>query len=83
MERPRQPLAMTGHNPHRPEGKAMDAERQSTQRKHLHTDDPQLPAGDAPEPSRYDAEEQIGGSRPGVPSKVKEAIENRDDPEEG
>lgn len=77
---------MTGKNPHRPEGKSADAERAHTQRgsmrqnaerglpseKDLHN------AGD-PHPTRAPGEEEVGGSRPGVPSRVKDAIERIED----
>lgn len=33
------------------------------------------------EPTRFPAEEQVGGSRPGVDSRVKEAIARREDRE--
>lgn len=79
-------LAMTGHNPHRIEGKARDAERQHAQRASMREDaerglptEKELRSGDAPAPSRTPAEEEIGGSRPGVPSRVKEALERLED----
>ena len=67
---------MPGHNPHRPEGKTRDAEhdrRLSDQLQRAF----ESPPGEA-HPTRFPAEEQIGGSRPGVPSRVKDAIEDRE-----
>ncbi|GEM_PF-5540471 len=70
---------MPGHNPHRPEGKAPDMEHM---RRARDADLPlEPPRGEAPAPSQYPAEEQIGGSRPGVPSRVKEAIARREERE--
>lgn len=63
---------MPGKNPHRPEGKTGDAEHERPQserdRARVHDE---KPTTNAPDPSRYPAEEQIGGSRPGVPSRMK------------
>jgi hypothetical protein len=70
---------MPGHNPHRPEGKAPDMEHM--RRAHDGDRPLQRPDGNAPLPSSYPAEEQIGGSRPGVPSRVKDAIANREERE--
>jgi hypothetical protein len=71
--------AMTGHNPHRPEGKAPDMEHM--RRAHERDRPIHAPPQDAPlrPPSSYPAKEQIGGSRPGVPSRVKEAIASREE----
>ena len=78
---------MVGKNPHRPEGKAnADNERMHASR----TKDAPYETGPSQkeladrdrarvgEPSRVEAEEQIGGSRPGVESRVKDAIERRE-----
>lgn len=79
---------MVGKNPHRPEGKA-DTDNEHMQAswmksgmpyenalsdKHVHEAD----VARIGEPSRIPAEEQIGGSRPGVESRVKEAIDRRE-----
>jgi hypothetical protein len=72
---------MPGHNPHRPEGKIGDMEharRASVQDEQAAADQTQ-----APPPPQYPAEEQIGGSRPGVPSRVKNAIARREDDDTG
>ena len=71
---------MPGKDPHRPEGKTPDAEHQRTMRgTNAHTkaldDAPPGPAA----PTRFPAEEQVGGSRPGVESRVKRALERRDE----
>jgi hypothetical protein len=79
---------MPGKDPHRPEGKLPDAERQQAQAtsagapfqspsaKQLHQRDvEEMRARSAP--TRFPAEEAVGGSRPGVPSRVREAIERR------
>lgn len=84
---------MVGKNPHRPEGKAK-ADNEHMQAAAMSSGPPyQAPSKmDVHEenmrakeqgggPSRIAAEEQIGGSRPGVPSRVKDAIENRHDEE--
>ena len=81
---------MVGKNPHRPEGKAKaDNEHMLSSRtsesplaptpsdKGLHERDVSR-VGD---PGTYPAEEQVGGSRPGVESRVKEAIARREDRE--
>ena len=62
--------AMPGKDPQRPEGKSSDAEHQRRLTKGQ-GHPLELPKGNAPDPSRYPAEEQIGGSRPGVPSRMK------------
>jgi hypothetical protein len=63
---------MPGKDPHRPEGKTGDAEHQrrlsDRDQARSHSE---KPTTEAPDPSRYPAEEQIGGSRPGVPSRMK------------
>ncbi|HET6403552.1 MAG TPA: hypothetical protein VFH78_02800 [Candidatus Thermoplasmatota archaeon] len=86
---------MPGKNPHRPEGKAdtdnehmqaawmskgapHDAGRNDKARAEL--DQQMMERGGGP--TSFPAEEQIGGSRPGVESRVKEAIERREDREE-
>lgn len=83
---------MVGKDPHRPEGKTKDAERMSPV---AHAKDAPYMAPNASEvaqkdrelmrqrggPTRTPAEEPIGGSRPGVPSRVKQAIEDREDRE--
>lgn len=82
---------MVGKNPHRPEGKAnADNERMHASRTRdspYETGPSQKELGEMDrarvgEPSRVEAEEQVGGSRPGVPSLVKDAIERREDREE-
>lgn len=78
---------MVGKNPHRPEGKAhADNERMHASR----TKDAPYDTGPSDKaraeqdhermgaPTRVDAEEQVGGSRPGVPSRVKDAMERRE-----
>lgn len=82
---------MVGKNPHRPEGKAnADNERMQaawTSKGLAHDSGPsekELAEQDRArmgQPSRVEAEEQLGGSRPGVPSRVREAIERREDNE--
>ena len=67
---------MPGHNPHRPEGKAADAEHDRRLRGQVQRAF-ESPPGDV-HPTRFPAEEQVGGSRPGVESRVKAAIEERD-----
>lgn len=83
---------MVGKNPHRPEGKT-DADNEHMQAsrmkagmpyesglsdKHVHEAD----VSRISEPGRVPAEEQIGGSRPGVESRVRDAIERREAREE-
>lgn len=80
---------MVGKNPHRPEGKSMDAERAHAQRASMREDaerglpsEKDVQSREAPAPTRTMAEEEVGGSRPGVPSRVKDALErlgDRDD----
>ena len=80
---------MPGKDPHRPEGKAKDAEHmshissskeapfQSPSAKEIaDIDHREMEARGGQ--SSFSAEEQIGGSRPGVESRVKGAIEKRD-----
>jgi hypothetical protein len=83
---------MVGKNPHRPEGKAKaDNERMQAawmskglpydsgpSEKALAEQDQALIG----QPSRIEAEEQVGGSRPGVPSRVKEALDRIEDRQE-
>lgn len=82
---------MVGKNPHRPEGKAnADNEHMVSSRtrdapfagnpsdKMLHERD----VAHVGDPGQYPAEEQFGGSRPGVESRVKEAIARREDRED-
>ena len=83
---------MVGKNPHRPEGKA-NADNERMQAAWMSKGAPHA-TGPSPkeladqdharmgEPSRFEAEEQVGGSRPGVQSRVKDAIERREDREE-
>lgn len=62
---------MVGKDPHRSEGKAgVDGYHRRTHEhdKPLDSIDERGPVG---EPSRVPAEEQIGGSRPGVPSRMR------------
>jgi hypothetical protein len=72
---------MPGKDPHRPEGKTADAEHMNAQRERQQLqrafESPPRDAN-APAPTRYPAEEEIGGSRPRVPSRVKDAIEQRE-----
>lgn len=77
---------MPGKNPHRPEGKSMDAERTHTQRASMRVNaerglptEKELQSMGEAHPTHTPAEEEIGGSRPGVPSRVKEAIERLED----
>lgn len=84
---------MVGKNPHRPEGKAnadnehMQAAATSDGTPYDAPSKAEVHRGNmrAKEqggaPSRFSAEEQVGGSRPGVHSRVKEAIEEREDEE--
>ena len=84
---------MVGKNPHRPEGKAsadnehMQAAWMSSSLPHdSGASDKQQHMEDVArmgEPSQYPAEEQLGGSRPGVESRVKDAIVRREDREGG
>lgn len=82
---------MVGKNPHRPEGKARadnehvaagwherGAPRQAPAPKDVHEQDMET-MQEGGGPTRVPAEEAIGGSRPGVPSRVKDAIERRDE----
>lgn len=87
---------MVGKNPHRPEGKAnADNERMQAawmssgkpfdtnpSQKEVHDQDMAMKVAGGEEPAQYPAEEQLGGSRPGVESRVKEAIARREDREE-
>ena len=83
---------MVGKNPHRPEGKA-DADNEHMQARWVSSGLPHdtgLSDKDVHErdvarmggPSQYPAEEQVGGSRPGVESRVKDAIARREDRED-
>lgn len=82
---------MVGKNPHRPEGKA-HADNERMQAAWMSKGAPydsgpsekelaQQDHARMGQPTRVEAEEQIGGSRPGVQSRVKEAIERREDNE--
>lgn len=73
--------AMVGKNPHRPEGKTSDSERMRTTRdakvpglKERHDRDI-VEKDRHGAPTRFPAEESLGGSRPGVESRVREAVE--------
>ncbi|MFA5861420.1 MAG: hypothetical protein WDA16_06960 [Candidatus Thermoplasmatota archaeon] len=70
---------MSGKDPHRPEGKTLDAEHQIRRHMREIIRSPSTNAGRAPEPRRFPAEEQLGGSRPGVESRVRRAIEEREE----
>ena len=62
---------MVGKDSHRPEGKAgIDPFHTRASQRGV----PRVGGKpvSAPAPSRYDAEEQIGGSRPGVPSRMRD-----------
>lgn len=86
---------MVGKNPHRPEGKAR-ADNEHMQAAWMKSGSPfsGLPSDKAQYekdleameegggPLQYPAEEQVGGSRPGVESRVKDAIARRQDREE-
>lgn len=85
---------MVGKNPHRPEGKAhADNERMQAawmsggfphshpSEKEVYQRDLQMQA-ESGGPTQYPAEEQLGGSRPGVESRVKDAIARRGEREE-
>lgn len=78
-----------GKSPHRIEGKAKDAEHMTdvAYTKGVPYDAPSqkdVARLDREEmrrrggPSRFPAEEQVGGSRPGVESRVKDAIDKRE-----
>ena len=81
-----------GKNPHRPEGKAnadnphMQAawmnegppHNASRNEKAAAERDRENMARTSGGPTSFPAEEQIGGSRPGVPSRVKDAIAERE-----
>lgn len=81
---------MPGKNPHRPEGKThsdnehMQAQAMSAGLPHSAPSDKERHLQDIEMMDRnggstqYPAEQQVGGSRPGVHSRVKEAIERRD-----
>ncbi|HVL48562.1 MAG TPA: hypothetical protein VM889_08405 [Candidatus Thermoplasmatota archaeon] len=80
---------MVGKPPHRPAGKARFDEEHRRMNK-MSADDLDLPAkkdlaDDRREimarrgaPTSFPAEEQVGGSRPGVESRVKNAVEKRE-----
>lgn len=84
---------MVGKDPHRPEGKTKDAEHMGAV---AHSKDAPYMSPTSGEiaqmdhegmerrggPARIPAEEQIGGSRPGVESRVKDAIERREERDE-
>ena len=84
-----------GKNPHRPEGKAStdnshmqaawmnegpphNASRNGKATAQRNLENMERTSGG---PTTIPAEEQIGGSRPGVPSRVKDAIADREDRE--
>lgn len=80
---------MTGKDPHRPQGKTKDMEHMAhayaerdaprqapSDKARAELDREQMAAGGGA--TRFPAEEQVGGSRPGVPSRVKDAIEERE-----
>lgn len=81
---------MVGKDPHRPEGKAKDAEhmahayasrdvpRQAPSEKDVAEQDRWNREVRGGPPSRFSAYDQVGGSRPGVESRVKEAIDERE-----
>ena len=82
---------MVGKNPHRPEGKA-NADNEHMQAAWMSGDAPfsggpsdktlhERDVAHVGDPGQYPAEEQLGGSRPGVESRVKEAIARREDRE--
>lgn len=80
---------MPGKNPHHPEGKA-DADNERMQAAWMSASHPHDKARAEMDreqmersggPTRFPAEEQVGGSRPGVPSRVKDAIAQRQDEE--
>lgn len=79
---------MVGKDPHRIQGKTKDMEHMA--HAYAEHDVPRRAPSDKARaemdlaamergggPSRVAAEEQIGGSRPGVPSRVKDAIDER------
>lgn len=79
---------MVGKDPHRPEGKTRDAEHMHSSftkerpyvgpsAKELLERDRLMMEGRG-SPTRLPAEEQFGGSRPGVESRVKDAIAIRE-----
>lgn len=86
---------MPGKNPHRPEGKTK-ADNEHMQASWMESgaphrggpSDKRLHEKDLEQkdrfgaPTSHPAEEQIGGSRPGVESRVRDAIERREDREE-
>lgn len=82
---------MVGKNPHRPEGKA-DTDNEHMQASWMNSGMPhnspknemrrhEEDVARIGQPSQFPAEEQFGGSRPGVESRVKEAIARREDRE--
>lgn len=79
---------MVGKDPHRHEGKAAADEwkrRASAELPSAKRVADVLPAEKqppAPAPSRTNAEELRAGARPGVPSRVQEAVERREEREE-
>jgi hypothetical protein len=85
---------MVGKNPHRPEGKAADNERMQAgwqesgaahdanrnDKARMERDLERMERGG--HASITTEEYQVGGSRPGVPSRVKEAIAEREEGEQ-
>lgn len=79
---------MVGKDPHRPEGKTRDAEHMgavatSKGAPHRSPSEKAIADGDARAKERHEGEpsarsEAVGGSRPGVESRVKEAIAKRE-----
>lgn len=81
---------MVGRDPHRPQGKVKTDEEHfaateerglphvSPSRKEVHEQN-MVNRDRTGAPTRFPAEEQLGGSRPGVPSRVKDAIERREE----
>jgi hypothetical protein len=65
---------MPGHNPHRPEGKAPDMEHMRRRSVKDERDAPRA-TREPPTPNEVPAEEPRGGSRPGVPSRMREPRE--------
>jgi hypothetical protein len=83
---------MVGKDPHRPQGKTKDMEHMThasaehdvprqapSDKERAEIDMRQKELGG--HGARTSDEDHIGGSRPGVPSRVKEAIEGREDRE--
>jgi len=83
---------MVGKDPHRPEGKTKDAEHMgdvahSRDAPHMAPSGSEIAREDRElmrrrgGPTRLPGEEEVGGSRPGVESRVKGAIGRREDRE--